>query len=1088
MCTLKRVTRNSFCLAILCGVAVTGAVHAEAVQQTQVKTASLASQSTEARYYSLLSAPAQLHVENVPLEAALRSLQSATGIVLAYSPTVIRDSWRVTCTCSESEAGDALARLLIGTGLEFAELAGLVIIRKKDTPQVALMLENSGRTRPADLSGPVYAGSHAGAPINLMQTGEIRGQVFDARTRQPLSAVQVYVRELDLGVLSREDGSFFLANVPVGTHVLRARRIGYGDAVKEVVVQADQVAIATFEISQQALALDEIVVTGAAGQARRREVGHTIAQIRMTDVQAPVMNVDNLLQGRAAGVSVLQSSGSTGAGAVIRLRGNVSVAMSNQPLIYVDGVRVRSDGYPKSVSPVGFQGNSSNINPSPINDINPADIDRIEVIKGAAATTLYGTEAAAGVIQIFTKRGATGKAIWTGQMDQGIDWIRPFVRGEEPFFRIDPWLSKGWRQRYSLSVQGGGSDAQYFVSALWDNNDGVLPKDSEERAAIRGNVSFSPNSVLRIDWNTSYVDHYISNTGMGNGIHSLGLNAFRGDFNIFGDGRKEVIDQILENDIETHIGRFISGVTANYNMRENIYHRVTVGYDRVNMEARQTRPFGYALTPRGEMSNRLWSNETRTFDYVGNLQLDLTRDLRSRFSWGAQSVETMAVDLQTHSQDFPGPGSPTLSTGASQVAREERVRVITAGFFGQQMLDYKDRYFFTVGVRVDGNSAFGRDFGLQYYPKFNASYVISEEGFWPESFGQVKLRGAYGQAGRAPGAFDAVRTWDPVDWRGESAFHPRNVGNPNLGPERTSEIEIGFDGAFLSDRLSLDVTHYRQAVTDALFRVVQIPSEGFGASQLMNVGGIENSGFEITANGEILQRESVQWELGLTLATNKSEVVDLGGAPAFSAGQSAWIREGHPVPVLVGSKIMNPHAYEEPEFERDHEFGSTLPKYTIAPSSRLSLGRGIVLTAGGEYMGGHYISDGPSEHAAPRGIAPQCLEAYRLLEDGRRSELTAQQRARCDVTTVDRTMFVYPADFFRFRELSISVPVTRVVPGATRAGMTLSARNFWTWKNKELLAFDSETMGNDPMFRMDGRVNEMIPPPSSFTASIRVSF
>src|SRR5690606_4856281 len=169
------------------------------------------------------------------------------------------------------------------------------------------------------------------------------------------------------------------------------------------------------------------VVTGTAGAARRREVGNTVAQIDVTDLPAPPPNVDALLQSQAAGILVGQGNGSVGAGAQIRLRGAVSVSQSNQPIIYVDGVRVRSDSYARNISPTEGAGRGGNVTASPLNDINPNDIERIEVLKGSAASTLYGTEAAAGVIQIFTKRGSSGSPRWTLQVDQGFNELRPFA-------------------------------------------------------------------------------------------------------------------------------------------------------------------------------------------------------------------------------------------------------------------------------------------------------------------------------------------------------------------------------------------------------------------------------------------------------------------------------------------------------------------------------------------------------------------------------------------------------------------------------------------------------------------------------------
>ena len=290
------------------------------------------------------------------------------------------------------------------------------------------------------------------------QNGTVTGQVTDATTQRPLGSVQVYLADTGLGTLSRDNGRFIILNVPAGTYTLRAERIGYSASEMEITVSAGGTVQQDFSLQSQALGLDEIVVTGTAGAARRREIGNTISQLNVAqDVVEPPTNVDAMLQGRVPGMSVTQSSASSGGGAMIRLRGNVSMTQSNQPLIYVDGVRVRSDGFAKNVPPIGYSGRSNNDVGSPLNSINPQDIERVEVIKGAAATTLYGTEASAGVIQIFTKRGTVGDARWTGQLEQGVSrnlTFGPSLSGGLPpsesemsasggrpdYLYIDPWL------------------------------------------------------------------------------------------------------------------------------------------------------------------------------------------------------------------------------------------------------------------------------------------------------------------------------------------------------------------------------------------------------------------------------------------------------------------------------------------------------------------------------------------------------------------------------------------------------------------------------------------------------------------------
>jgi hypothetical protein len=226
----------------------------------------------------------------------------------------------------------------------------------------------------------------------VAQTGTVTGTVT-SESGQALAAAQVSIVGSSLGTRTGMDGRYTVVNVPVGPQRVRVQFIGHRPLDQAVNVTAGATVTSDFTMRAQALALDAVVVTGTGSAARNREVGNSISQIDMAKVQLPSSNIGQLLQGRTTGMTVMPSSAMAGSGSMIRLRGNVSVTMSNQPLIYVDGVRIRSDGYQRNVPPTGSDLRSGNDVASPLNDINPNDIERVEVIKGAAAATLYGTEA-----------------------------------------------------------------------------------------------------------------------------------------------------------------------------------------------------------------------------------------------------------------------------------------------------------------------------------------------------------------------------------------------------------------------------------------------------------------------------------------------------------------------------------------------------------------------------------------------------------------------------------------------------------------------------------------------------------------------
>jgi outer membrane receptor for ferrienterochelin and colicin len=924
------------------------------------------------------------------------------------------------------------------------------------------------------------------------QQGTIEGTVTDAESGQPLPGVNVVIGELNTGASTNANGQYTIEDVPTGTYEVTAQFVGYQSQTQDVEVSAGQTVTVDFALSGETVGLDEVVVTGAAGEAQREEVGNTVSSISVGDLEESPTSVEDILSGSLPGVTLNIGEGMSGSGAQIRLRGNTSVSQTNAPLVYVDGIRIRSTGYPKNVPPVGYDGRSANVTANPINDLNPVNIERVEIVKGAAATTLYGTEAAPGVIQVFTKEGSPGgEPVWNFRTQQGFSNMQEFGPSSAPFYRIDPLLRQGRQQSYSASVRGGSEGVTYFLSGGFEDSEGVLPDDNQQKFSTRANFGFNPLEALNVKFNTYYVNDDVQNPPAGNNAQGITLNAFRGDQNYFGDGSPETVRQLLETELTTGRDHFVIGGTARYNPIDPLTTRLSVGLDRAAMELRSFRPLGFAFAPDGKMSNRNWTSNVTTVDLVNNVDFDLTSDLSTRLSVGGQYVNTVTRTVWGYAENFSSPGEPTLSDGASTLSFEERVREINAGAFVQDVLRYQDRYFLTLGFRVDGNSSFGDDFGLQTYPKVSLSYVLSKESFWSDDWGTFRLRAAYGHAGQAPGTFDAVRTWASEPWGDRSAFLPENVGNPQLGPERTVETEGGFNLTTLNQRLDVKFTYYRQTTKDALLPVTQVPSEGFAGSQLENVGELRNSGIEFNVEGDIFDAGEWGLDLGASLTTNRSEVLDLGDAPPFEVSGGGWITEGEPFPAIRGRRILNPDEQAEPEFLRDDNgditfdvYGANNPTHTVSVRPRLELPYDIVLSARAEFQGGHYMADGATENVASRGNAPQCAAFY---ED--RSQTTALTRARCDVdiSAGQYASWIYPADFMKLRSATLRVPVPFAASLTRGATFSLSANNIRLWLNDDFEAFDPEMTGQEGLGQVTRGITEHIPAPFSVTATLDVS-
>jgi TonB-linked SusC/RagA family outer membrane protein len=985
------------------------------------------------------------------------------------------------------------------------------------------------------------------APLSA-QTGTVNGRVVAAGTGDPIADAQVALVGTNIGTQTDENGEFVLVNVPTGRQQIRVAAIGFQVGLLELNVQVGSNTAETLELTKTVLRLDEVVVTGTAGQARRREVGNSIAQLEVADEIDPPPSMEMMLAGRAAGVNVTQGGGAAGTGGQIRLRGTVSVSQSNLPIIYIDGVRTRSEGYYRNRPVSDYTGRGANVQASPLNDINPADIERIEIIKGSAASTLYGTEASAGVIQIFTKKGRTGAPSWTFQIDQGFAQERPFGTALNPYLNLKPgdyadttffipanvqyattaedsllydgtlgggscadldpnqdctWLRRGYRSKYSGSVGGGFGAMNYFISGAYQKYDGVLPNDTESKISTRGNFTFDIRDNVRVDFNTQFNRTQIENTAQGNNAHGLTLNVYRMERNYFQSNDPRRLRALLNQEITTDINRLVTGVTVNYTPWPWFTNRYTLGYDMAHQENRNLRPYGFVRYTPGRIGEDQILYQTLTSDYVGSMTYRLLPQLGGTFSFGGQSVLTNRVRTSAFGTDFAGPGVPTVSDAASYIAAEDRLKTVNAGFFFQNVFDITNKLFITTGLRVDGNSAFGKALGLQAYPKLSVSYVISDAAFWPVGLGELKLRGAAGYSGRAPDQFDAIRTWNSENSGGLPGYEPANVGNDEVGPERTRELELGFDGGFLNQRLAVEFTWYEQRTTDALFDVRQIPSLGSWNAQAANVGEIRNRGIELSAQAIILDSPDWGFDIGANIYTNKSEVLSLGDtatgqyAVPFST-QGGWVEEGFPVIAARGNMLLNPDDVAEPIIVEDTIFGPSQPTFVFNPSVTFRFPYGIQLSARGEYQGGAWFQDGASFNALSRSVRwPTCTEsrgdpdvsAYALIDAGREDELTAWERSFCIPSNTNSRMFYFKKDFFKLRDITLRLPMDWALPQVRNATLTLTAQNWIRWKNDDFRIFDPE-MGARDNINDQGvvSISEHIAPPAVFTASLRVNF
>ena len=1001
------------------------------------------------------------------------------------------------------------------------------------------------------------------SPASAQQRGRVQGTVVASGNQQPLVGVQVDLPGTGIGILTNEQGRFLLENVPVGQHMVRVQTLGYNGAEQTVTVEAGQTASVNFELTETAVALDEIVVTGTAIETRKKEIGNAVSSISAREIEnVPVASAQEVLAGRATGVTFMANGGQPGAGGTVKIRGINSVSQDAEPLLYIDGIRVYNEP-----TRAGWGARTTT---NPLQDISPEDIERIEVVKGAAATTLYGTEASNGVIQVFTRKGAAGAPIFTAEVTVGgvqasrwsaeEDPTEQFVNcgntdnlyslilddedrlGEREYF-MDPtcpsdgtWTKTGMTQRYTLSVRGGSERVTYFASGNFGDAEGYLPTQGSKDGGFRVNTSFAPSDKLSFTLNNAFTRRDTRWAGDGNNAEGFLLNIGRGARNYYKGGKGDDCAAISESvtcttnayifdgEYYTRSNHFTAGMTATYTPIPSLSNRFVVGFDYTDINNETTLPFGELNTPQGYYWDENTDHTKVSLDYAGSFRNNFSESIASTFSWGGQIFRDRHRWTELDVESFAGPGEPTLESGAELTYRaDEPFSETNAGFFFQEQLAFSDRLFVTAGLRVDGNSAFGENFGLQPYPKISASYVLSDHSFWPTWFETFKLRGAVGESGKAPGAFDKVRSWSPVSGDdGQPGFTPNDIGNPDIGPERTREIEAGLDASILEGRLGLEFTAFTATTFDALVGVDYPPSLGFTTQRTENVGEVKSEGLEFGLTANLIRSAAIDWNVRFNGSLLRAEAVDLDGdgvtgpcsgeteLPEASTGLNSYIRECYEYPVYVGTKLLNPDASGNPQTVTDTVLGRVYPNKILGVGTNLTLFGNLTLDGLLEFQGGHLVQNYTGYQSARRGSWHPCYAIQQKIISHLNGDASALNgvsnidRGRCSFSSTpsadgqipgyDVAFWSEKGDFVKLRQLALTYQLPANLFGFARsASVTLAGRNLLTFT--DYTGADPE--GNDGSDQLGNQLSGgefgrrdyyQLPPQRTFSLSARVTF
>ncbi len=988
------------------------------------------------------------------------------------------------------------------------------------------------------LASPTRADAQAPATIT--------GRVTDAASGAAVGAVSVLITGTKNGTLTGEDGRFSL-RVPGGALELSLSRIGYVAKRVSTTVTAGQAATVDVQMAQAAFSLAAVVTT-VTGQTKKVELANATTQISVAEklAELPVTNMGGLLSGRASSVQVVQT-GATGTGSRIRIRGQNSLSLTNDPIVVIDGVRATAN----TNNGLGVGGSG----PSRLDDINPAEIENIEIVKGPSAATLYGTEAANGVIVITTKRGKAGKtkynlsvengtitdpmnypemyALWgkTGTstvsniclltaISSGACKADSLSHGNVLNIKGLSPIDQGNRQQYNFQASGGTDKVQFFVSGQTEAETGTYKMPSREitrllayrgvdglpstqvrpNALARNNLRANVNAQLSSNWflqvSSAYVNSNLrlpqnEDNSTGLMVDALG-STWRQDLvdAVSGDSlkgyRSYQMGDVLSQTTTFATNRFINSISTQYSPFKWLATRAVFGSDYTARNELFLAKVGEGpasgTTRTGNITSTKADINQQTSDLGATGTWQARSWLNSKTSVGMQYIRNAVSNTSGTGIGLP-PGGVTVSSAATRSSTQSLSERRTLGYYVEEVLGFDEKLFVTAGVRRDAANAFGKNTRSVYYPKFGASWLISDQSFFhkPDFITSLRLRGTYGASGQIPGATDAVRYYNAgaatLPSGGDaSGASLGSLGNVDLKPEFSAETEMGFDLTMFSGRTNLEVTSYNKKTTDALISRTIAPSLSGLTSQFVNIGNIQNTGVELTFNQKVIDRDAIAVDFALTASTNKNRMTAIGaGASAIFTGNRSTQKNvpGYPLYGLWDKTYKYADAngdgiivLSEMTFSDTTVFqGATFPQRELAftPSIEL-LNHKLRISSQFDHKWNFLKFNNTLRHMCMNGIS--CRGRY-----DQSAPLSMQAAALATSQSVYTGMFEDGA-FTRWRELSVSYDLPATWANAvrsSRANIVITGRNLgvstkYSGVDPEAAQSNSDARGNEEYF------------------------
>jgi len=753
----------------------------------------------------------------------------------------------------------------------------------------------------------------------------ITGTVTDAENGDPLIGANILVVGTSTGTITDFDGNYSV-NVPADATTLEFSYTGYAAQRVEIGSQTKvDVALSAGQV------LDEVVVVGY-GTVKKSDLTGSVTSVKEEDFNKGVFTApDQLIQGKVAGVQVLNNSGQPGGAATVRIRGNASVRAGSSPLYVVDGVPLDGRTPRPGVSSDELDiGTSPNANP--LNFLNPSDIASMEVLKDASATAIYGSRGANGVIIITTKKGRSGDPKIDFSLSAGVSSILKeydILTGDEyrdalKEYNLDPVgkdfggnedamdaiLRSGVTQNYNFSIGGGSDNGNYRVSAGYLNQEGIVLGSGIKKytGSINGSYKFFESKRLGVDFNllaaqtAEQIAPIGSNAGFTGSLigQALQWNPTKplrrpdGTLDIeLGSTTINPLGMSNAADDRANITNILGSISPSFKLTDNLEYRFLFsinhavgdrrsqiksfinlldvegrGWGKVGQETLTTQQFTHTLNYNADLSSAISLNAVVGYEYQ---QFD-----RKGFSMAAFGFLSDEIDYTNALQNSTA-SDRSISSFAEPVAELQ-------SYFGRANFNISDKYLVTATLRADGSSKFGENNRYGVFPSFAVAWNLANEGFMSGGslFDQLKLRLGYGQTGNQE--FPSGSAQERFGLRNNGALGQENVANPDLQWETSTTINAGIDFSILDYRLSGSIEYFNRTNEDLLFNFQAIQPAPDTRYWINLPGKVVNNGIEVALNAFLVESESLNWQLGVNASFLNNELQDYNGPTVLAGG------------------------------------------------------------------------------------------------------------------------------------------------------------------------------------------------------------